>query len=493
MAAADPTDQLIQQAADLRAAGRVPEAIEAYERLLAHAPDLPNSWYNLALLLRQARRYDDALAAYQQALDRGIAEPEEVHLNRGVIYADGLRREDDAERELQQALVLNPRYVPALLNLGNLHEDRGQRGDARALYERILAIDPHCVDALARHALLADGADGAEPLVARLRRALSTGRVGAADRATLGFALAHVLDRCGRYAEAFAASEQANHDSRASAPPPGAHYDRQAHEWHVSALMAAPVPLARPPARSNAQPAPIFICGMFRSGSTLVEQVLASHPRVTAGGELDLVPALARAERMPSPAGTAGADSARRQALADGYRAQLGTLFPHAEFVTDKRPDNYQHIGLIKALFPHARIVHTLRHPLDNCLSVYFLHLAHSKPYALDLRDTGHYYRQYRRLMAHWKSHFGDDILDFDYDAFVHSPRPALQRLLDFCGLEWDERCLEFHRLRNAVKTASVWQVRTPLYTRASGRWRHYKDQLAPLAADLQDLLPPAA
>ncbi len=167
----------------------------------------------------------------------------------------------------------------------------------------------------------------------------------------------------------------------------------------------------------------------------------------------------------------------------------MSRLFPQAGVVTDKRPDNFLYLGLIKSLFPDAKIVHTTRNPLDNCLSVYFLHLDHGMGYALDLLDTGHYYRQYRRLMAHWKRLYGADILDFDYDAFVRAPRPAVERLLEFCGLDWQEGCLSFHRVQNAVKTASVWQVREPLYQRSSGRARHYASHLGPLRAYLADLL----
>jgi hypothetical protein len=130
-----------------------------------------------------------------------------------------------------------------------------------------------------------------------------------------------------------------------------------------------------------------------------------------------------------------------------------------------------------------------MRHPLDNVLSVYFLHLDHGMGYALDLMDAAHHYRQYRRLMAHWKHLYGADILDFDYDTFVREPRPAVERLLAFLGLEWNEECLAFHRRSNSVKTASVWQVREPLYKRASGRWRNYARQLEPVRDALADLI----
>jgi hypothetical protein len=268
-------------------------------------------------------------------------------------------------------------------------------------------------------------------------------------------------------------------------------YDRRRQEAFVDQLIAA-FPQGRSTAVAPAAPVrPIFICGMFRSGSTLTEQVLAGHSRVTTGGEIDLVPTLAQTELAPFPARMAQVSAAQLEQLSARYLASLSKLFPGEGHVTDKRPDNFLYVGLIKSLFPNARIVHTTRDPLDNCLSVYFLHLDHSMGYALDLMDTAHYYRQYRRLMAHWKARYGADILDFDYDAFVREPRPAVERLLAFCGLEWEENCMSFHRVQNAVKTASVWQVREPLYQRSSGRWRNYARHLAPVRAYLGDLPDP--
>ena len=164
-----------------------------------------------------------------------------------------------------------------------------------------------------------------------------------------------------------------------------------------------------------------------------------------------------------------------RQAYLDG----LPALPSETRLVTDKRPDNFLHIGLIKTLFPNARIIHTRRNPLDNLLSLYFLHLDPGMAYALDLDDAAHWYRENLRLMAHWKALYPDDIFDVDYDALVREPRPVIERLLDFCGLGWEDNVLNFHRGRSAVKTASVWQVRQPLHARSSGRWRNYERQLS--------------
>lgn len=477
------SQDLLRQAAQLREAGRYAEAEAAYKRVLAVDPKLATCWYNLGFVQRRQGRFEEALTSYGEALKRGVSQPEEAHLNRAVIYADHLRREDAAERELNAALRCNPRYAPALFNLANLKEDRGHRADAIALYERVLELAPLAHEALARLAQIAHATAPDDPIVGRVRAALAAPSSNLADRASLGFALGRLLDQAGAYDEAFAAYAEANRTSRASAS--GASYDRATHERMIDEIIEA-FPSAAPRADDGAN-APIFICGMFRSGSTLTEQVLAGHPRVTAGGELELLPALAREIGAPAAMSRVSDEDIAR--VAARYRAGLAQRFPAAEQVTDKRPDNYLHIGLIKRLFPAAKIVHTTRHPLDNVLSVYFLHLDHSMSYALDLEDAAHHYRQYRRLMAHWRALYSEDILDFDYDAFVGAPRPAVARLLAFLGLEWSEECLAFHRRTNAVKTASVWQVREPLYRRSSGRWRNYARHIEPARRALADLL----
>jgi tetratricopeptide (TPR) repeat protein len=483
---ASDADAMLRDAVLLDRAGRTADAIAVYERLLARWPDRPNTWYNLALLQRKARRYESALASYQQALDRGVSRPEEVHLNRSVIYADHLRRDAAAASELAAALELNPRYVPALLNLANLDEDFGRREQARALYERILEIDPRCTLALARLAGVAVVSSLDDPLIARLEEATRRAGTDATGRANLGFALGRLLDACGAYQRAFEAYRAANDASRASgAPRP--RYDRVGHERFVDALIAAFPEPRHDVATDPAGVEPIFVCGMFRSGSTLTEQVLARHPRVAAGGEVDVLPALVASELAPYPASMARVSAAALADLGGRYLRTLSGLHPGADYVTDKRPDNFLNIGLIKTLFPDARIVHTTRNALDNCLSIYFLHLDHRMSYALDLRDIGHYYRQYRRLMAHWHALYGNDILDFGYEAYVRDPGPALGRLLGFCRLDTDDYGKR-GTAGGAVKTASVWQVREPLHQRSVGRWRNYAQQLAGLEEELGEL-----
>jgi tetratricopeptide (TPR) repeat protein len=479
----------VRRAYQLDAAGQLPEAIAAYEDVLRAAPALADCWYNLGVLQRRHGNFDAALAAYARALDCGIREPEQVHLNRAVIFSDHLQRPQQAEQELRAALRRNPDYAPALFNLANLHEDLGQRDAAAACYERVLQLEPDAAEPLARLAGLSRAAQRDDALIPRLRAARDRPAATWAERASVGFALGKRLDDCGDYDAAFAAYTRANRDSWAAAPSGVPPYDAQAEERLVDRLIQVFDGRGAVASSTARNDRPLFICGMFRSGSTLIEQVLAGHPCVRAGGELALLPQLLARQLQPFPDSVVGLDARRLDDLAAQYLDALARLFPAGERITDKRPDNYMLIGLIKRLFPRAKIIHTVRHPLDVCLSNFFLHLDHRMNYAFDLQHIAQHYRQYRRLMAHWRALHGEDILDVDYDRFVAAPRDLAARLLAFCGLEWDERCLDIAARQGAVKTASAWQVREPLYQRSSGRWKNYEPQLAPLRAALADLL----
>ncbi|HMI73189.1 MAG TPA: sulfotransferase [Steroidobacteraceae bacterium] len=475
------SQEMLAVAAALDSEGRVPEAIAAYERLLEFWPGQPDCWYNLARLQRQTGRYTQALASYQEALERHVTRPEEVHLNRGVIFSDCLNQYDAAERELKKALAINPVYVPALINYANLHEDLGRRELAASMYERLLALEPDSPSALARYSQLKDFTDIDDPLIGRLRAALNYPGISPATQANVEFSLGRALDACGAYDAAFQVYRQANRHSRENAPPGTSYYDLALEEKYTDRLIEVFAQgLPRAPQPRATQPRPVFICGMFRSGSTLLEQLLAGHPSITAGGELDFIPRAVNTVLAPFPDSFDSIPAEQLSRLAADYRAMLVERFPEAINVTDKRPDNFLYIGLIKALFPQAKIVHTVRDALDNCLSIYFLHLDPAMSYALDLMDIGHHYRQYVRLMSHWKRLFGADILDVSYDSLLRDQKSQLEQVLAFLGLDWDEGCASVGPGR-AVKTASVWQVREPLYTRSSGRSRHYAKQLEDL------------
>ena len=473
-------ERLLARAGEQERAGDWAAAAGTLRTVLAQWPDLADTWYNLGRMQRRCGEPEAALASYARALELGLDGPEEAHLNRGVIYADDLQRAELAQIELQRALALNPNYLPAWLNLANLHEDRGEREAARLAYERALALQPDHPEALARlaNASIIERAD--DPLISRLRTALAATGTQWDPRAELGFALGRALDAVGEYADAWRAYRTANSASRMSALAAGERYDRAAYSRQIDAIIET---FATPQSQSAApppSPQPIFICGMFRSGSTLVEQILAAHPQVQRGGELPLLPAIVQEHFQPYPQACRSLDAARTSAAATAYLQGLQRIHPGAQYVTDKRPDNFHHIGLIKAMLPQARIVHTRRNALDNALSIWFLHLDHAMAYATDLGDITHHIGEYQRLMRHWHTVYSQDLIDVDYESLVRSPETEVRRLLDALELPWEPACLEFHRQRSLVKTASVWQVREPLHRRSVGRWQNYATELEP-------------
>ncbi|UYH55778.1 sulfotransferase [Qipengyuania sp. SS22] len=475
---ADTVDALARKAAALYRSARYDDAREAYRDLLALHPNRADDWVNFGLLLKRQGAFREALAAYDNALQHQVTGPEEVHLNRAVVLADDLADPASAHAALEAALAIRPHYVPALLNLGNLHEDAGDRDRARTVYARALELEPGSALALMRLAEVTVFDDPGHPLIERLRGAIARIDLGPLERADLGYALGRALDQCARYDEAFAAYRTANQGSRALAANP---YDPQGAQAFIDRLIAAFPDAAEKEA--GADLAPVFICGMFRSGSTLVERVLASHSRVIAGGELPLLPHIVREQLQPYPESLVGRDAAFYASLRQRYLKGLDEMELPIAGLTDKRPDNFLHVGLIKRIFPNARIVLTRRNPLDNCLSIYFAHLDPTLTYAASLESAAHWYEQYERLADHWMGLYPDDIHIADYDAIVADPEAEIAGLLSFLDLEWEDACLTPHRGTDQVRTASAWQVREPLYTRSCNRWRNYAAHLESLVA----------
>lgn len=462
-----------------------PQACETYYGLILRTPKAPDAHFNLAYYLRRAGKYQESIDSYQRALHHGISRPEEVHLNIAVIYADDLRKEDKAEEHLRQALAINASYLPALYNLANLYEDRGDREETVSLFQRMLAIEPDHPKALARLAPLTVSDTSKDTLVARLYDLGRSQSVSPSDKIDALYALGKTHNDCGEYDAAFDCYAAANILNAREMPA----YDQAASEDYFQSVMDA---VSAEWVTENRRPGdeqPVFICGMFRSGSTLLEQVLAAHSEITAGGERDrLVRELNRRDFM-YPQGIERVAKEALHEIADRYLSQSKTLFPDAAYLTDKRPDNFLYVGLIKALFPKAKIIYTTRQPLDNCLSVYFVRLGQTMSYAVNLPSIAHYYDQQQRLLQHWQSIPGVDLHVVDYDRLIADPKSEIENVLNYLGLEWQDSCLEFHALRNTVKTASVWQVRQPLYATSSGRWRHYEKHIA----DLIDHFPEAA
>ena len=448
--------------------GQTAAAIDHYRRLLERQPELADAHYNLALLYKKEKRYREAERAYEQAIRLGIEKPEEVYSNMGVLYA-GMQQPDKAAAMHERALEIDAAYVPALFNRGGLYEEAGDRESATAMYRRILDKEPGHSGALARLVHSRRITDAGDPVLQSVDAAIEHAGSDPVSREELLFARGKALDDLGRYREAFDAFTAANELGRARTPA----YDRAAAEQAFGQLIDTLDGDWIDRHASSSADSPIFVCGMFRSGSTLLEQILSAHPSVTAGGELDFLPWLVSRRLSPFPQRALEASTGELRGLADSYLAHLRELFPDAAHVTDKRPDNFLYLGLLKAAFPRARFVYTQRSAADVCLSIWFQQLG-LVSYATGLEDTAHYYGQHERLVRHWHQCFGENLFTVDYDELVRSPEAVLRPLLDFLGLEWSDRCLDFRDSASPARTASLWQVREALHTRSSGRWRHY-------------------
>ena len=460
-------------AALLRQQGRHAELVPVYQRMCAALPSHALAHFNLGCALRGVRQDEDALAAHRRALALGIEQPEECWSNIAAILAD-LHRDADSREALEQALAANPRWVPARYNLGLWFEEHGERAAALEEFRRVLEIDPAWHDARVRIAWLERCHSPDEPLIGELRAALAQPALLSLTRENLQFALGKSLEDCGQYEEAFAAFAEGNRESRSRLLP----YDRAAAEALFARIRTGmDADWLRSVAPVSEQPL-VFVCGMFRSGSTLLEQMLAAHPAITAGGEVDW---FAR-RLMYGPNGTfperAIREASFRTALGAGYMALLAQRFPGAARITDKRPDNFLYIGLLAALFPRARFLNTVRNARDTCVSIWCQQLEDGLGYAADLADTAHYLGLYRQLMSHWQALLPGRVLDVGYEDLVKDPTPVLHTVCDFLDLPWQSGMLEFHAIDNRVRTASLWQVRQPLYTSSTGRWRRYAAQL---------------
>lgn len=464
--------------------GRFTDAAALLRQATALRPEHADSWFNLGYALRQARRYPDALEAYAEALRRGVRGPEAVHVNRAAILSEYLERTTEAEAELRAAIEKNAKFLPAWLNLGGLMEDVGNADAAAAAYREALRIAPGNGRARGRLAAIRVHKGETAAAIRDLEERLQTGADSHDDAAEILFALGNALDAAGRHPEAFGAIVQANRVNEAIRPP-ARRYNRQAQERLVDDLIAL-YPERPQGMGAGDGPQMIFICGMFRSGSTVIEQLLGRHPGIEAGGELELIPALVHERLTPYPAALGALDEAGLRQLRDAYLGTVTANFPDAALVTDKRPDNFLHLGLIKTLFPAAYIVHTVRDTLDNILSIYFLNFAETINYSDRLEDILHYVAQYRRLMAHWRRLFGDDIVTVDYDRMVRAPDAVIGEAFESLGLPPPDPDATRQDAAPIIRTPSNWKARSAVHSQSSGRWKNYAAELAPVRAAIE-------
>jgi tetratricopeptide (TPR) repeat protein len=468
----------------LSTAGRDGEAAAAFERAISIRPDYADAHYNLGVVLLKQERDDEAAKAYQRALALA-AEHEMAMVNLGIVLRR-LGRTDEAVRLYRRALALKPDRAITFANLANALEELGESAEARTAAERAVELDASSVEAWAACADLKTFTPG-DPDLDQMERLY--GSLDSPDmRMELGFALGKAWMDAGDPDRAFSRLEPANRRRRASLA-----YDLQADLNRFAGVQQVFTPerLSQFAGHGDASDLPVFVVGMPRSGTTLVEQILGSHPDVQAAGELmALATAIAETRGGQSAAPDAPGSALRR--LAEAYLSRVRPLAQGKRRLIDKLPANFENAGLISLALPNARIIHCRRDPVDTCLSCYATKFIFGQAFTYDLGELGGYYRGYARLMEHWRAHLPPDrFLEVRYEDVVNDLEGQARRLVAFLGLDWDEACLTFHQMRRPVRTASVSQVRRPLYQGSVGRWRPYARHLAPLLAALGDLVPP--
>ncbi|UCD75582.1 MAG: tetratricopeptide repeat protein [Phycisphaerales bacterium] len=509
--------------ASLRIAGRSSEAIDALEKAIELDPALVAAHTNIAAANMALKQLPRAIKACRAALQLAPRDAS-VHSTAARALVEGGELAM-AEEHLRIALGLEPQSPALHTEMGDLLRKLGRFEEAEAAYAQALRLDSSAVDATAGRveSLLQRGdsqaaLDLAESALRKapydvivgsaaasaniacgrygeaadlLQRQVDHERTSPAQKRILLFRLGDVYDRTGDYPAAWETYDQANRLKEAP-------FNRMGFAEQVDAIRRV---FSRPaldegPRADPGPVRPVFIAGMPRSGTTLIEQILDSHPDLTGGGELGLMGRIiGRCEPLtgvaaPWPQCASQFDRDHLQKLADFANEILVDAAGSGSHVTEKTPANSLYLGLIEMLFPEARIIWCLRDPLDTCLSCYFHDFTGALPFTYDLNNLGFVYRRQEELLQHWTEALNLPLMTVQYEEMVDDQEGMTRRLLEFCGLPWDDGCLQFHRNRRVAQTASTLQVREPIYRSSVNRHRHYEQYLQPLREALADQVP---
>lgn len=433
-----------------------------------------------------AGRMASAKTVFQALIAENVRIPHLFHRLAQVDAAEGNDRE--AERNFRQALELDPGFFHAEYLLGNLLKAQGRLDEAASCYRNVLARQPEYTQAHFTLAGLCRYEDANDPHIAEMRRLYGKDGVSEEGRIHLSFALAKAFEDLGDHAAAFRYLEEGN-KLRARAFDYDISSDRDLVENIIETFSAEAVGRVR--ARAEDSERPIFIIGMPRSGTSLVEKILSTHSDVHGAGEIEHFYALAAARFLDPqdfyrfrPLDRCPSRSFGR--LGREYLRKLEAIDAHALRITDKLPFNLLMAGLVRLALPNARIIHCVRDPRDTCLSIYRQNFTTANyRFAYDLRTIGQFHLMYQGLMRHWHTVFPGAIHDISYEALTSDPEGEIRGLLDVCGLDWQDTCLSFHRSAGTVTTASAVQVRKPMYTSSVGMWKNYEPFLGPLLDEL--------
>ena len=498
--------------------GQYSEAAANCEKALALRSDVPAIHFCHAMAMGAMGRIDSAKSSLESAL-RIDPNHIESRIRLGAVcfmLGDG----QNALRHYKLATKAQPNNVELNIRLGDINLALGKIEPAKSAYRKALRtqpMEPNATAGLAAIAVRSNDPRAAYLLIQKfleqqsgnasiaavyadlsgemglrdeaidyLKRVLEVDSLPLSDRRRLMFSLGKLLDAQARYDTAFEYYRQANDLGGAFFDPWASNdeINRYMDFWSAEFLMRAPRARKRSKGRGH-----VFIVGMPRSGTSLVEQIIASHPRVYGAGELQEIndfaaqlPALTKSN-SPYPFCLSAATEAVLDSATKQYFKSIEKRAGNDGFSvsTDKMPNNYWHLGLIRMMFPSSKIIHCIRDPRDNCLSCYFQNFAGQHPYADDLFNLGMYYRQYEKLMRHWRAVLDIQMLDVRYEELVADPEKISRQLLEYCGLEWDDCVLRYHKSKRSVVTSSFDQVTKPVYRESVGRWQYYHAYLDPL------------
>jgi len=496
--------------------GRLPEAARLYEAVLRTSSDHRDSLHNLGLIRLQQGNAAEAAMLFRRALERG-PKSFDAHMNLGDALA-ALQRHQEAIAEYRRALAIKPDCADAYNNIGIALQQLNCHDEAIAHYEKAVALDPVHLKAhnnlgtglkmlgrieQAQCALERAIASTPREAQARFYRQLSDCKRFAADdpqlaamealaedvaslaeeqQIDLHFAMGKALAGINEYQRSFAHLLKGNALKRRQFA-----YDEPASLAVFDRIRAVFTPelLRNKQSFGDPSPVPVFVLGMPRSGTTLVEQILASHPKIFGAGERQAFgAAAARLNRADAtyPETIAAATGKQLRQIGERYLAVVRASAPAVERIVDKMPANYLYAGLIHLALPNARIIHTRRDPVDTCLSCFSILFTGDQRFSYELGELGRYYVAYEKLMDHWRSMLPQGLMiEVQYEEVVADLEGQARRILAHCGLAWDDSCLAFHKGSRAVQTASAAQVRQPIYRSSIGRWLPYKAMLGPL------------
>ena len=521
---ADPARELLAKAAGCHRDGQLEEAEGFYRQILARDPKHVEALRLLALIAMQSEHYGQAeqllkravevapdflagwidlsraqlerldLAAASASIGRAaLLNPRSVSVQVHVANLEARSgRHEQAVETYRRAAELNPQSIAAQLGLGNTLKTIGRQAEAIEAYRRATRLRPEASEAWwSLSNLKTFRFEDAE--IAELERQCARSALGDETRVQFSFALAKALEDRGEHARAFERYAEGNRTRRALE-----HYDPVRTEVindRIRSVFDGEF-LARHAGAGDPDPAPIFVVGLPRSGSTLIEQILSSHSMVDATHELPEVGRLIhkigrdRQQRDAYPEAVREFDDEAWAALGRAYIQDTRVYRRMAPRFIDKNPNNFPSVGLLALALPNARVINARRHPLDTCLSCYTQLFARGQPFTYDLTELGEYYLEYEKMMAHWRAVLPGRVLDVQYEDMVADHAGQTRRLLEYCGLPWEDSCLRYWETERAIRTASSEQVRLPIYESSVSRWRHYERELAPLIEILRPILP---